>query len=286
MSAIERVGVVGCGAMGSGIAQVCATAGLDVRIAVRTADSLENGRDRLLRSLDRALLKGAVTRSEREDAESRIGFGTDLGELADCQLVVEAVRELEQDKVRVFAELDKVVAHERAVLASTTSSIPIVRLGLATRRPGQVVGLHFFSPVPAMPLVELIGSAFTAPETRERARLFVVGQLGKTAVDCPDRPGFVVNALLIPYLLSAVRMVESGWASAETVDQGMVLGCGHPHGPLKLADLIGLDVVAQIATALYEDCGEPRFAPPELLLRMVEAGMLGRKSGHGFYPHG
>ncbi|MDH6135473.1 3-hydroxybutyryl-CoA dehydrogenase [Kitasatospora sp. MAA4] len=282
---IHRVGVVGCGAMGSGIAEVCAGAGLDVRVAVRTPDALEAGRGRLLRSLDRSVRKGRLSEQQRGALLARVEFSTDLADLADRQLVVEAIREQEEDKVQLFAQLDKLVTADDAILASNTSSVPIVRLALATGRPGQVLGLHFFSPVPAMPLVELIGSPFTGAEAHERARLFVGEVLGKTAILSPDRTGFVVNALLIPYLLNAIRMVQSGLVSAETVDQGMVLGCSHPVGPLKLADLIGLDVVAQIAAALHDEFGEPQYAAPDLLSRMVAGGLLGRKSGRGFYAH-
>lgn len=282
---IIRVGVVGCGAMGSGIAEVSGRAGLDVRVAVRTQDSAQAGRRRLLRSLDHGVGKGRITEEERDRVLARVEFTTGLEDLSDRQLVVEAVREQEADKREVFAALDKIVADEQAILASNTSSIPIVRLGLATGRPGQVVGLHFFGPVPVMPLVELVGSPFTAPEVLRQAGEFVAGPLGKQAIRAPDRTGFVVNALLIPYLLAAVRMVEGGLADAETIDQGMVLGCSHPMGPLRLADLIGLDVVAQIAAALHEEFGEPQYEPPALLSRMVAAGLLGRKSGRGFHAH-
>ncbi|MFG2935674.1 3-hydroxybutyryl-CoA dehydrogenase [Streptomyces sp. NPDC048282] len=280
-----RVGVVGAGAMGSGIAEVAAGAGLDVRVAVRSEDSLQSGRRRLLRSVDRAMAKGRLTETERDALLARTEFAVGLDALADRDLVVEAVREHEADKTEVFAALDKTVLAEDAILASNTSSLPIVRLALATARPGRVVGLHFFSPVPAMPLVELVGSPFSDEDALARAGNFVTDVLGKRALRCPDRTGFVVNSLLIPYLLAAIRMVEQGVAPAAAVDEGMILGCSHPVGPLRLADLIGLDVVAQIAVALHEEYDEPQYAPPALLSRMVAGGLLGRKTGRGFYAH-
>ncbi|WP_377268717.1 3-hydroxybutyryl-CoA dehydrogenase [Peterkaempfera sp. SMS 1(5)a] len=285
MSGIQRVGVIGCGAMGSGIAEVSARAGLDVTVAVRTHDSREAGRQRLRRSVDGAVAKGRLTAEDRDALLRRVEFTLDLADVAECQLVVEAIREQEEDKTELFAALDKLVMDEQAVLASTTSSVPILRLGLATSRPERVIGLHFFSPVPAMQLVEVIDSVFTADAIHERAMSFITRTLGKQPITCPDQTGFVVNALLIPYLLAAIRMVESGRVDAATIDQGMVLGCSHPVGPLKLADLIGLDVVAQVADALSEEFGEPQYAPPALLSRMVAGGLLGRKTGRGFYDH-
>ena len=281
MTGIGRVGVVGCGLMGSGIAEVCARAGLDVVVAEANDDLLASGRQRIRASLDRAAASGKLEPAEAEAALGRIRTTTDLSDLADRELVVEAISEDEGAKVRLFGSLDA-VAPPSAILASNTSSIPIARLGAATSRPGAVVGLHFFNPVPVMRLVELVPSIRTEPETVEACRRFVTAALGKETIVAPDRAGFVVNALLVPYLLAAVRMLEAGAASAEAIDAGMVLGCAHPMGPLALCDLIGLDTVKAIADSLYAELKDPALAPPPLLLRMVEAGLLGRKSGRGF----
>ncbi|MET7924140.1 3-hydroxybutyryl-CoA dehydrogenase [Streptomyces sp. NPDC005349] len=285
MTPITRVGVVGSGAMGAGIAEVSALAGMDVLVAVSREASLTTGRHRILASLDRSVAKGRLTPAERDAAVARIGFTMDLGELADRQLVVEAVREEETLKLDLFATLDKVVEDPEAVLASNTSSIPIMKLAGATNRPAQVIGTHFFNPVPAMSLVELVGSLHTSDATVDRAEAWVATTLGKQPIRSKDRAGFVVNALLVPYLLSAVRMAETGFATVEDIDQGMVLGCSHPMGPLRLTDMVGLDVVAAVADALYEEFKEPLYAAPPLLSRMVEGGLLGRKSGRGFYTY-
>lgn len=282
---LRRIGVVGGGTMGAGIAEVCAARGLDVLVVVRSSVSVTAARARLITSLDRALRKRKLDAEGYAGIVERIRFGTDIEEVADRGLVIEAVRESEPDKIEVFRLLDQVVKAPGAILASTTSSIPILRLALATRRPGDVVGMHFFSPVPSQPLVELIGSPLTEAGTCARAEAFVAGTLGKTPIRSPDRVGFVVNALLIPYLLSAVRMVAHGIATAEVIDQGMVLGCSHPIGPLRLVDLIGLDIVADVAGALYEEYRQPEYVAPPVLLRMVEAGYLGRKTGRGFYEY-
>ncbi|MEU6994431.1 3-hydroxybutyryl-CoA dehydrogenase [Streptomyces sp. NPDC046465] len=282
---IDRVGVIGSGIMGSGIAEVCAKAGLDVVVAVSAAASLESGPRRVAGSLDRAVAKGRLTPQERDAAFGRVSFTTDLGELADRHLVIEAVKESEPLKLELFAKLDKIVESPDAILASNTSSIPIVRLARATGTPGRVVGTHFFNPAPVLPLVEVVASVLTGDQVADDVQQFVTDVLGKKPVRSPDRAGFLVNALLFPYLLSAIRMVESGLATAETVDQGMVQGCSHPMGPLRLADLIGLDTTVAIASAMYEEFKEPLYAPPALLLRMVEGGMLGKKSGRGFYAY-
>ncbi|MFJ8754951.1 3-hydroxybutyryl-CoA dehydrogenase [Streptomyces sp. NPDC102441] len=280
-----RIGVVGAGTMGSGIAELCAKAGHDVRIAVRSQDSATAGVRRITASLGRGLAKGKITEAEQDAALARITFTTDLGALSDRQLVVESVREDETTKHEVFTTLDKVVEDPEAIFATNTSSLSIARLARATERPGQVIGIHFFNPVPVLPLVELIDSVLTDPATSTRAEAFVTGSLGKKVIHTPDRAGFVVNALLFPYLLSAIRMVDTGVATPEVVDSGMELGCSHPLGPLKLADLIGLDTTAAIAEAMYEETKEPLFAPPPLLLRMVECGLLGKKTGRGFYTY-
>ena len=218
-------------------------------------------------------------------ALERIDFTTDFGSLADRQLVVEAVIESEAEKLDVFERLDKVVEDENAVLASNTSSIPIMKLAMATRRPAQVIGIHFFNPVPVLPLVEVVTSLMTSDETADQAEAFARTVLDKHVIRSKDRAGFIVNALLIPYLLSAIRMFESGFATAEDIDAGMTKGCAHPMGPLALSDLIGLDTTMAVANSLYEEFKEPLYAPPPLLARMVEAGLFGRKSGRGFYDY-
>jgi 3-hydroxybutyryl-CoA dehydrogenase len=281
--AVERVGVVGIGQMGAGIAEVCARAGLDVLVADENAEGLKRGRDRITVSLDRAVKNGKLDREDADAALSRIRFTESLADFHDRQLVIEAVVEIEGAKTSVLARLDAVVPDD-AILASNTSSIPIMRLGTATTRPGNVIGVHFFNPVPVLKLVEVIPSLATSETTRARAEEFVRA-LGKRPVVAPDRAGFVVNSLLIPYLLAAIRMAESGFAAAEDIDEGMVLGCAHPMGPLRLSDLIGLDTVKLAAEAMYAEFKEPLYTPPALLLRMVEAGRLGRKTGRGFYEY-
>ena len=285
MSEISRVGVVGSGLMGSGIAEVCARAGLEVIVTEVDAAAAEGGQRRLVKSLDRAVSSGKLTENERDAAMARVAFATDIGELADRQLVVEAVVEDEQSKVDVFRRLDKIVEADDAVLASNTSSIPIMKLGIATERPEQVIGIHFFNPVPVLRLVELVVSLMTSPATIAAADDFATNVLHKRVIRSQDRAGFVVNALLIPYLLSAIRMMESGFATADDIDTGMVEGCNHPMGPLHLADLIGLDTTLAVAESLYEEFKEPLYAPPPMLSRMVEAGLLGRKAGRGFYDY-
>jgi len=282
---IERVGVVGCGQMGAGIAEVCAKSGLDVMVAETTGEALELGRTRLVTSLAKATERGKLTVEERDAALDRLTFTTDLGEFADRDLVVEAVVENEQVKTEIFRVLDQVVTRPDAILASNTSSIPLVKLAVATSRPDQVIGIHFFNPAPVQKLVELIPALTTSEETIKRAEEAVQGPLGKHPIRAQDRSGFVVNALLIPYLLSAVRMFETGFASREDIDNGMEMGCAHPMGPLKLSDLIGLDTVASVADSMYAEFKEPLYAAPPLLQRMVDAGRLGRKSGAGFYAY-
>ncbi len=284
-SDIQRVGVVGCGLMGSGIAEVCSRAGLDVVVREINAGAAEAGQKRLTNSLDRGVRSGKLTEAERDAALARLSFTTDLGDLADRQLVIEAVIEDEALKTEVFTILDKVVTDEHAILASNTSSIPVMKLGIATQRPENVVGVHFFNPVPVLRLVELVTSLLTSPETAGRAEAFATDVLHKKVIRSQDRAGFVVNALLIPYILSAIRMMESGFATAADIDTGMVEGCNHPMGPLHLADLIGLDTTLAVADSLYAEFKEPLYASPPLLSRMVEAGLLGRKAGRGFYDY-
>ncbi|HET9772403.1 MAG TPA: 3-hydroxybutyryl-CoA dehydrogenase [Acidimicrobiia bacterium] len=285
MSSIERVGVVGCGLMGSGIAEVCARAGLDVVVREVTEGALDAGRKRIQGSLDKALRAGKLPEPERDVLLSRIRFTTDFADFADRQLVVEAVIENEAEKLEVFRGIDKAVEADDAILATNTSSIPVMKLAMATNRPASVLGLHFFNPVPVMHLVELIPSLLTAPETAANAEEFAETVLGKRVIRSKDRAGFIVNALLIPYLLSAIRMLESGFATAEDIDSGVVEGLRHPMGPLALTDLIGLDTTIAVSQSLYEEFKEPLYAPPPLLSRMVEAGLLGRKAGRGFYDY-
>ncbi|WP_322754378.1 MULTISPECIES: 3-hydroxybutyryl-CoA dehydrogenase [unclassified Frankia] len=283
---VTRVGVVGGGLMGSGIAEVCVRAGLDVTVVEADTGRVAASRGRVVSSLDRATSRNKLSADDRDRALERLSFTTDLNQLADRQLVVEAVAEDERLKVEVFQDLDKVVEDRGAILASNTSSIPIMKLGMATSRPRHVIGIHFFNPVPVLALVELVPSLLTDEQTLVRAEAFVGDVLGKKAIRSQDRAGFVVNALLVPYLLSAVRMLESGFASAADIDSGMVLGCAHPMGPLALADLIGLDTIHAIAESLYAEFKEPLYSAPPLLMRMVDAGLLGKKNGRGFYEYG
>ncbi|MEQ6900517.1 3-hydroxybutyryl-CoA dehydrogenase [Nocardioides sp. YIM 152588] len=280
---LVKVGVVGGGLMGSGIAEVCARSGRDVIVAEATEEAADAARARIQKSLKRAADRGKL--DDPDGVLARIRFVADLEQLADRDLVVEAIVENEQAKTELFARLDAIVISPEAILASNTSSIPIMKLAVATSRPQQVMGIHFFNPVPVLSLVELVPSLMTSEETTEAARSFVETGLGKKAIDCQDRAGFVVNALLIPFILSAIRMYESGFASAEDIDEGLVRGAAHPQGPLALADLIGLDTTKAVAESLYEEFKEPLYAPPPLLARMVEAGLLGRKTGRGFYTY-
>jgi len=271
--------------MGSGIAEVSARSGLDVVVAESSDAAAKAGLARLEGSLRRAEERGKLSGSTAEEVLGRIRVVTELEALADRELVIEAIVEDEAAKVDLFKRLDAIVTAPDAILASNTSSIPVMKLGVVTQRPQQVMGIHFFNPVPVLALVELVPSLLTAEETTERARTFVEEQLGKQAIDCQDRAGFVVNALLIPFILSAIRMFESGFASAEDIDKGLVLGAAHPQGPLALADLIGLDTTKAVAESLYEEFKEPLYSAPPLLQRMVDAGLLGRKSGRGFYTY-
>ncbi|WUV05498.1 3-hydroxybutyryl-CoA dehydrogenase [Amycolatopsis sp. NBC_01488] len=280
---MERVGVVGCGQMGAGIAEVCARAGLDVVVVESDPAAAAAGQGRLEASLARAEKKGKIP--DAVEVLNRIRVTETLDDLADRTFVVEAVVEDERIKTELFRQLDKVVSAPDAVLASNTSSIPIMKLGTATERPAQVVGVHFFNPVPVLPLVELVPSLLTAQPTLDRVRTFAQDVLGKQAILCQDRAGFVVNALLIPFILAAIRMLESGFATREAIDEGLVRGAAHPQGPLALADLIGLDTTKAVAESLYEEFKEPLYAPPPLLARMVDAGLLGRKTGRGFHTY-
>ncbi|MCX4545484.1 3-hydroxybutyryl-CoA dehydrogenase [Streptomyces sp. NBC_01565] len=282
---VSRVGVIGCGVMGAGIADIAARAGLDVRVVVSRPEAVAPALDRVRGSLGRCVRKGRLTEAERDDALARVEVSADLERLADREFVIEAVPEDEELKTALFARVDGILKDEGAVLATNTSSLPISRLARATHHPQRVIGVHFFSPVPVMSLVELVSALPTSEQTRTRTAELLTGPLGKSVVDAPDRAGFMVNGLLIPYLLGAMRMLESGRVSAEAVDRGMTLGCGHPVGPLRLADLIGLDVIKAVADALHREFAEPQYLAPTMLLRLVESGMLGKKTGRGFHTY-
>ena len=277
------VGVAGAGFMGSGIAQAVAAAGREVVLYEPTQPPLERSRAALHESLGRSVARGRLEEAHAAATARRIGYTTDLGDLAGASVLIEAVVEDRAVKRELFSRLDA-AAPDAVFLASNTSSIPIGELAAATTRPQRVLGLHFFSPVPAMKLVEIVVALQTAPATIDAAEAFAV-EIGKQAIRAKDRAGFVVNMLLVPYLVSAVRMYEQGFAAPEDIDAGMTLGCGHPMGPLTLCDFIGLDVLAAICDSLYAEFRQPEFAQPPLLARMVAAGQLGRKSGRGFYDY-
>jgi len=278
----DKVGVVGGGIMGSGIAEVSARAGCVVVVLDVSEEAIESARARIDSSLGRAVRSGRLEEVERDAVLSRIRLVTDYADLHDRELVIEAATENEALKFGIFRTLDEAV-QPLAVLASNTSSIPLVKMAAVTKRPQQVVGVHFFNPVPVLPLVEIVESLLTSADTLLAVTDFAEKQLHKQTIRSKDRAGFVVNALLIPYLLSAIRMLESGFASAEDIDQGMVKGCAHPMGPLALTDLIGLDTTAAVAQSMYAEFKEPLFAPPPLLMRMCEAGLLGRKVKQGLF---
>lgn len=283
---MQQVGIIGGGLMGSGITEVCARAGLAVVVVEVSSAAADAARGRIHTSLERAQARAKITPEELEATMERICFTTEIAALADRDLVVEAASEDEKVKLDLFRRVGALLEKEDAVLASNTSSIPIVKLGAASGRAGNVLGVHFFNPAPVMKLVELIPSLTTTPETLARMQSFVSDALVKEPIVATDRAGFVVNSLLVPYLLSAMRMYEAGYASAEAIDLGMVLGCGHPMGPLALADLIGLDTVRAIGVSMYDEFKEPLYSPPPLLDRMVDAGLLGKKAGQGFYAYG
>ena len=282
---IQRVGVIGAGQMGAGIAEVSARAGVDVMVFDKTEALLTAGRNRIVKSLDRGVSSGKLTEHDRDRAVARLKFTTELKEFADRQLVIEAVVEDEAVKAEIFAALDSFIDDPDAVLASNTSSIPVMKIAAATRNPQRVLGLHFFNPVPVLPLVELVSTLVTSEAAAARTEQFAGSVLGKQVVRCADRSGFVVNALLVPYLLSAIRMAEGSVATVEDIDKAVVAGLSHPMGPLRLSDLIGLDTLKLIADKMFEEFKEPLYGPPPLLQRMVEAGRLGKKTGQGFYTY-
>jgi 3-hydroxybutyryl-CoA dehydrogenase len=280
---VRTVGVIGCGLMGSGISEVVARAGQTAVVLETTDELVERGRQRIETSTLRAVERGRLDAVERTAALGRISLTTDVHDLADVDLVIEAATEDHDTKVGMFRRLDEVTKPE-VILASNTSSIPIADLGAATSRPDKVLGMHFFNPVPVMGLIELVRAITTSEDTVEFGRAYGVA-LGKTTVESRDRAGFIVNALLIPYLNGAIRMLEDGFATREDIDTAIHLGLNHPMGPLRLIDLIGLDTHLFIANVLFEEFKEPTFAPPPLLRRMVTAGRLGRKVGRGFYDY-
>jgi 3-hydroxybutyryl-CoA dehydrogenase len=280
---VRTVGIIGCGLMGSGIAETVARAGQTVVFLEASDELVERGRNRIETSTLRAVERGRLETAERDTLLGRISGTTDVHELADVDLVIEAATEDHDTKVGMFRRLDEITKPE-VILASNTSSIPIADLGAATSRPDKVLGMHFFNPVPMMGLIELVRAITTSEDTVEFGRAYGV-VLGKTTVESRDRAGFIVNALLIPYLNGAIRMLEDGFATREDIDTAIHLGLNHPMGPLQLIDLIGLDTHLFIADVLFEEFKEPTFAPPPLLRRMVTAGRLGRKVGRGFYDY-
>ena len=283
--AIERVGIIGGGQMGAGIAEICARADVDVIVREITQDAAAAGEARIQKSLDRAVSRGKLDETAAEAIMGRVQFTTDLDAMADRQLVIEAVIEHEPLKREIFTELDRIVTADDAILASNTSSLPITRLGTATQRPEHVIGMHFFNPVPVMALMELVTTVLTDDSTAAKAEAFATDVLGKSVIRAKDRAGFIVNMLLVPFLTEAMRMYEQGFATREDIDAGMRLGANHPMGPLELSDFIGLDTMKLVADVLYDEFKLPQYAPPPLLVRMVEAGLLGRKTGRGFYDY-
>jgi 3-hydroxybutyryl-CoA dehydrogenase len=279
-----RIGVVGGGLMGSGIAEVCARAGVDVTVVEVDDDAVERARARVEKSLDRGTRSGKLSAEEHTAASERLAYSSSVDDLDGADAAIEAIVENEEAKRKLFQRLDAVLP-DAMFLASNTSSVPIMKLGAGTSKPERVLGLHFFNPVPVLPLVEVVRSIMTGEQALAQARSFAQDKLGKVCIDSQDRAGFVVNALLIPYLLSAIRMYESGFASREDIDEGMIKGCAHPMGPLALADLIGLDTLLAVAQSLHDEFRDPASVSPALLNRMVEAGLLGRKSGRGFYEY-
>ena len=279
-----RVGVIGGGLMGAGIAEVCARAGVDVTVVEVDEDRAAQTRAKIEKSLERAARAGKLAGDGEASARDHLAYATRLEDLEGADAAIEAIVEDEQAKRELFLRLDRVLP-DAGFLASNTSSVPIMKLAADTAKPERVLGMHFFNPVPVLPLVELVRSIMTSEQTLDRARQFAEGTLGKTSIDSQDRAGFVVNALLVPYILSAVRMYESGFAAKEDIDRGMVKGCAHPMGPLALADLIGLDTLLAVSQSLYEEFRDPASVAPALLNRMVEAGLMGRKSGRGFYDY-
>lgn len=280
---MKKIGVVGAGTMGNGIAQACAAAGVEVVMMDVNADQLKRGMDTISSSLDRLLKRERVTAAEVEATLARLSLAGELEALAKCDLVIEAATENADLKLKIFADLDRITRPD-AILASNTSSISITRLAAGTKRPGQVIGMHFFNPVPLMALVELINGLQTSASTYTAAEEFALA-VGKTPIKVKNSPGFVVNRMLCPMINEAVFCLAEGLATAAEIDEAMKLGCNHPIGPLALCDLIGLDVELAVMQVLYEGTKDPKYRPAPLLVEMLEAGYLGRKSGKGFYEY-
>ncbi|MDQ5973887.1 MAG: 3-hydroxybutyryl-CoA dehydrogenase [Actinomycetota bacterium] len=280
---MNRLGVAGCGVMGSGIAELGARGGCDVIVVDVFPDALAAAQERIHASLTKAHAAGKLAEPVAAIV-SRLSFTSDVAALADREIVIEAIREAVEDKVALIAQLDTVLSPE-AIIATNTSSIPVAQIAAASSHPGRVLGTHFFNPVPVMPLVEVVPCLLTDPEVADRTHAFCADVLGKKVIRAADRSGFVVNAILVPYLLSAIRSLQNGVASLEDIDEGMVGGCGMPMGPMRLCDMIGLDTMLLVSESLYAEHLDAAFAPPALLKRHVEAGLLGRKSGRGFYDY-
>lgn len=280
---IQTIGIIGCGLMGSGIVEVCARSGFNVLVGEMDAELLKAGLARVRKSIERGVSRGKISPEEAEATLSRIQGVHSLQEFAAADLVIEAITEQLEPKRDVFRELDAILRPD-VIIATNTSSISIAAIAAVTQRPDRVLGMHFFNPVPVMQLLELVRSILTSDQTLATAQE-VGARLGKTTVVAKDSPGFIVNRLLIPYIVDAVKLYEAGLATKEDIDAGVKLGLAHPMGPLTLADLVGLDTTLAVADVLYEEYGEPRFKAPPLLRQMVTAGLLGRKSGRGFYDY-
>jgi 3-hydroxybutyryl-CoA dehydrogenase len=283
MSDIKNVGVLGCGLMGAGIAQVAASVGCKTTVLEVNQGVLDKGLARVRKFLDDGVAKGKVAAEARDTTLGNLGGTTSYDDLKDCDIVIEAIIESLDAKKQAYAAVEAVVG-EHTILCSNTSSLCITELAAQTKRPDRFAGLHFFNPVPLMKPVEVVSGLTTSDETF--ARVFAFGQqLGKEPITAPDRPGFIVNRLLVPYMLNAIRAYENGLGTLEDIDKGMKLGCGHPMGPFTLLDFVGLDTTYYIANIMFDEFREPAYAPPPLLKRMVLAGRLGRKSGRGFYTY-
>lgn len=280
---VKKVGVVGAGLMGAGIAQVAAQAGYQTTVCEVNEQLLARGMDRVRQTLEGGVKRGKLTEAEMNAALARLKGTTSLEDFADCDLVIEAIIENMDEKKKLFASLDKICA-SRTLLVSNTSSLTVIEMAAATKRLDRVAGCHFFNPVPQMKLAEVVRTIVASDETVETVRKWAES-LGKTVVMARDTTGFIVNRLLVPYLLDAVRALEEGVGTIEDIDKGMVLGCGYPMGPFTLLDLVGIDTTYYIANVMFEEFKERRFAPPPLLRRMVLAGQFGRKSGKGFYDY-
>ena len=280
---IKRVGVVGCGLMGSGISQICAQSGYQVVVSEINDELLNKGLASISSFLTRNVKKGRVSQAEKEATLARIKGTTNTKDFGDCDLIIEASIEDMDVKKKIFAELDKICSKD-AILATNTSCLSIIDMATVTTRPEKVLGIHFFNPVPSMKLLEIVRTIATSDETLKMGKEFGKS-IGKTTIIAPDTPGFIVNRLLLPFMLGACRMLETGLATKEDIDAGVRLGLGHPMGPLALADLIGMDTILYIANAIYEELKDPLYAPPIILKKMVAAGWLGRKTGKGFYEY-